>query len=714
MAHRLDPLLRPGSIALVGASGRPDSPGRVLADMVINSAWRGAVYPINPGYESLFGVRCYPDLDSLPETVEHAALAVSNERLEQALRDAIRHGVRAVTIYSSCILENDTEPPLRQRLSELAKQAGIAICGGNGMGFYNISDALYAGLFPMNRNRHHELPGGISFIAQSGSAFAALAHNGCRLKFNLCVSCGNEMVTTVADYMDWSLSRPDTRVIALFLETVREPKAFTDALERAMQQDIPVIVMKAGKSPLGARMAKTHTGAIAGNHAAYEAVFDHYNVIEVSDFNEMGATLMMFQSGRRAGAGDLATIQESGGLMELVADIACDLGIRFAPISENTKAALRENLEPGLIADNPLDAWGSNHDFENRFYRCMSAMMRDPAVSVGLFFSNFRDHYYLSEAFYRLMVKVAGETDKPVAMANCHTDIDNPDLCKRTGEAGIPFLDGTRPSLLAVKRLLTYRNRRKDPAAATPTDLPDTGKVTKWKQLLSGHTGTTLSEWQALELFADFGISTPRCRGAQNRDEALRAASELGFPLVLKTAAGGVAHKSDQNGVITGITNAKELEQAYETLSQRLGNRVLVSEMAAPGTEVGLGMVNDPQFGPFIMVAAGGVLIELISDSQVALAPVTPARAEQMIASLKIARLIDGMRGNPPGDRRALIETIVRLSGLAFALREVISEIDINPVIVNQAGAWAVDGLVSVFDSSQASSNLSNRETTCA
>ncbi len=712
MSHRLDPLLSPGSIALVGASARPGSPGRALADMVIDSVWRGAVYPVNPGYESLFGVRCYPNLGSLPETVEHAVLAVSNERLEQALLEAISHGVRAATIYSSCMLENDTEPPLQQRISKLAKQAGIAVCGSNGMGFYNIAEALYAGLFPMNRNRHDKLPGGISFISQSGSAFAALAHNGCRLKFNLCVSCGNEMVTTVADYMDWALSRSDTRVIALFLETVREPKAFTDALERARRLDIPVVVMKVGKSPLGARLAKTHTGAIAGNHAAWEAVFDRYNVVEVDDFNEMGAALAMFQSGRRAGAGDLATIQESGGLMELVADIACDLDIRFASISENTKTALRENLEPGLAADNPLDAWGSHHDFENRFYRCMSALMRDPAVSIGLFFSNFRDDYYLSEAFYRVMVRISGETEKPVAMANCHTDIDNPDLGKRCGAAGLPFLDGTRPSLLAVRHLLAYRNRRKNRRLPIAT-VSDGGKAHKWKKILSSHSGAIVDERLAMELFADFRISAPRRRSAQNRDEALRAAAELGFPLVLKTATSGIAHKSDQNGVITNITDAGELEQAYEALSRRLGKRVLLCEMVAPGTEVGLGMVNDPQFGPFILVAAGGVLVELITDSRVALAPVTASGAEKMVTSLKIARLIDGIRGNPPGDRRALVETIVRFSELAFALREIISEIDINPVIVNQAGAWAVDGLVLVSDCSQDRSSLSKRETAC-
>ena len=679
--------------------------------MVINSVWRGAVYPVNPGYQSLFGTRCYPDLDALPETVDHAALAVSNERLEQALIDAVEHGVRAATIYSSCILENDTEPRLQHRLSELAKQAGIAICGGNGMGFYNISDALYAGLFPMNRNRHGESSGGISFISQSGSAFSALAHNGCRLQFNLCVSCGNEMVTTVADYMDWALSRPDTRVIALFLETVRQPRAFTDALQRAMQLDIPVVAMKVGKSPLGARMAKTHTGAMAGNHAAYEAVFDRYNVIEVGDFDEMGATLMMFQAGRRAGAGELATIQESGGLMELVADIACDLDLRFASLSKNTKAELQENLEPGLVADNPLDAWGSNRDFENRFYHCMSAMMRDPAVSIGLFFSNFRDHHYLSEAFYRLMIRVFAETGKPVAMANCHIDIDNPDLRKRAAKAGIPFLDGARSSLLAVRHLLIYRDRRKDPDTAKAANLADTGKANKWEKILRRATATILDEQQAMELFTDFGISAPRCRSVQNRDEALRAAVELGFPLVLKTAASGIAHKSDQDGVVTNITDGRELEQAYADLSQRLGNRALLSEMVAPGTEIGLGMVNDPQFGPLIMVAAGGTLIELISDSRVALAPVTKVKAQQMIASLKIARLIEGMRGAPAGDRRALAETIARFSQLAFALREVISEIDINPVIVNQAGVCAVDGLVSLFDSSQTSSSRSKRET---
>ena len=217
--HALDPLLKPRSIALLGASAKQGSPGHILSKMVFDSDYSGRAYAVNPRYDAIGDRPCYNNLTELPETVDHVVLAVGNENLQQALQDAIVHGARAATIYSSCYLDNDTQPPLKTRLSEMAIQAGIAICGGNGMGFYNVSDSLYAGIFP---KPGHINRGGISYIAQSGSAFTTLPHNGNRLNFNLCVSSGNEMVTTVADYMDWSVDQDDTRVIALFLEAVRD------------------------------------------------------------------------------------------------------------------------------------------------------------------------------------------------------------------------------------------------------------------------------------------------------------------------------------------------------------------------------------------------------------------------------------------------------------------------------------------------------------
>jgi acyl-CoA synthetase (NDP forming) len=373
--HRLDPLLKPASIALVGVSERADSPGHRLVKMVLESSYAGDVYLVNPRYSEILDQPCYPFLESLPARVDHVVIALGNQHLEAALEAAVKHGARAATIYSSGVLEQDSEPRLMQRLASIAQQAGIQICGINGMGFYNVGHDLYAGIFP---RAAEIIKGEISYIAQSGSAFTTLCHNGCRLGFNLCVSSGNEIATTVADYMDWSLEQEDTRVIGLFLETVRDPVAFVAALEKANARNIPVVILKIGKSPLGAAMALTHTGAIAGNHAVFQALFKRYGVIEVGDFDEMASILMLLQSGREAAAGGFAAAFESGGFRELVTDEAFELGIEFAPLEDATREILGQNLDPGLKAENPLDVWGSHERFEERFEVCMNALMQDP------------------------------------------------------------------------------------------------------------------------------------------------------------------------------------------------------------------------------------------------------------------------------------------------------------------------------------------------
>ncbi len=265
--HRLDPLLKPDRIALVGASDKADSPGGALARMVIDSEFDGEVYPVNPRCTEILGHRCYPGLEALPQMVEHVVIALANTHLEAALEAAIEHGAQAATIFSSGMLAQDSQPGLIERLRQMANAADLQICGLNGMGFYNLDRDLYAGIF----QRPAEIPrGGISYIAQSGSAFTALCHNGCRLGFNLCVSAGNEITTTDADYMDWSLEQDDNRVIGLFLETVRDPDAFIAAMEKSNRRNIPVMVLKIGKSTLGAAMALTHTGAIAGKPAGVD------------------------------------------------------------------------------------------------------------------------------------------------------------------------------------------------------------------------------------------------------------------------------------------------------------------------------------------------------------------------------------------------------------------------------------------------------------
>jgi acyl-CoA synthetase (NDP forming) len=689
--HRLDPLLQPASIALLGASEREDSPGLILARMVMESEYAGSVYAVNPGYAQILGKPCYPNLSALPQSVEHVVIALGNAQLESALRSVIEHGAKAATIYSSGVLEADTSPPLKRRLADMALAAGLQLCGINGMGFYNLERQLYAGIFsrPVQIMR-----GGISYIAQSGSAFTALVHNGCRLGFNLCVSAGDEMTTTVADYMDWCLEREDTRVIGLFLETVRDPQAFVAVLEKANERKIPVVVLKIGKSALGASMAVTHTGAIAGDHAVFQALCRRHGVITVEDFDEMAATLMLLQGGCELIDGGFAAVFESGGFRELVTDTAEALGVEFAPLANATLQALKQNLDPGLKAENPLDLWGSHDRFEARIEACLRALMLDPNVSACAFFSNFRDGYFLSEAIYRNIEKITQDNSKPLVLANCYADLANTGLCERAVAAGIPMLDGTRESLLAFKHLFAYRDFRQQTTGQAAPFEPAGPQVESWQQTLASHVGETLGESEALALLRDFEIPVVDHARIASEAELLDAAGALGYPIVLKTAQPGIHHKSDCGGVVVGIESEQELLRHYRDMATRLGPLALLSQMVGKGIEVALGTVNDRQFGPVIMVGAGGILIELLGDRQMAMCPLSPVQASAMLDSLKLNRLLVGVRGQPAARRQALIDIIVKLSQLAFDLRDGIAEIDINPVIVNVDEAIAVDALV--------------------
>jgi acyl-CoA synthetase (NDP forming) len=690
-SHRLDPLLKPASIALVGVSDKDGSPGQLLAKMVLESDYAGDVYLLNPRYDEILGQPCLPRLESLPVTVDHVVIALGNPHLESALRATIDHGARAVTIYSSGVLQQDSEPRLLQRLTSMAQAAGLEVCGLNGMGFYNVSHDLYAGIFP----RAEEIvKGEISYIAQSGSAFTTLCHNGCRLGFNLCVSSGNELTTTVADYMDWSLEQADTRVIGLFLETVRDPEAFVAALEKANARNIPVVILKIGKSPLGAAMALTHTGAIAGNHAVFQALFKRYGVIEVDDFDEMASILMLLQSGREADSGGFAAVFESGGFREMVTDEASQLGIEFAQLEDSTRAIIKANLDPGLKAENPLDAWGSHDRFEARFEACLQALMQDPNVAAGAFFSNYRDGYYLSEAIYRAVEAVSKKSDKPIALATCYSDLANSAICRASHAAGIPLIDGAHETLLAFRHLFDYQKFKRQKTDNLPAIELDRDRITGWKRKLANHASETLGEADALALLSDFGLATVSHANVASESELLTAAVEIGYPLALKTAQPGIDHKSDSNGVFVNISSEPELRERYRDLDARLGPAALVSKMVEQGIEIALGTVNDAQFGPIVMIAAGGILVELLSDKAVAMCPLSQTQAAEMIDSLKANRLLLGIRGKPAANRQALIDAVVSLSIIAFEFRDSIAEIDINPVLVNQDGALAVDALI--------------------
>jgi acyl-CoA synthetase (NDP forming) len=690
MSHKLTPLLAPRSIAFVGASARKDTPGNGMMQTIRRGGFAGTVWAVNPNYREIEGYPCVPRLADLPEAPDLVVLSVKNERLEAALSEAVAVGARAATIFASGYLADDSDPPLSARLAALARKAGMPVCGGNCMGFYNDVDRIWVCGFPSPREPR---PGAIAFIAHSGSVFGALAHNDPRLRFALAISPGQELTTGVADYLDYAVERPEVKVAGLFIETARDPASLVRALDKAARHDVPVVALKVGRTEAAAAAALTHTGAIAGSDAAWEALFDRYGVIRVETLDELAASLLLLSTGKRAAPGGLVSIHDSGGEREMIIDLAERVGVEFAALAAPTVARIAANLDPGLAAENPLDAWGTGHDFVAQFEACFAALVNDENAALGLFCADIRDRYYLSDGFAAAARAVAARSAKPVAFATNYTQLRHDAIALALSEAGIPVLDGTHNALVAIRGALAHRDfrtRPEDPPPFGPTGSEP--ERAQWRQRLVD--GAPLGEAAALDLLGTWGIPVAAHRLVGNEAAAVAAAEAIGFPVVAKTATDGIHHKSEVDGVRLGLADAAALRTAYRDLAGRLGRSVTIAAMAPKGVELALGMVRDPQFGPVVMIGAGGVLVELLADRAAALAPFGVATARRLLDRLALRRLLDGYRGASAVDLDSLCATIARFSVLAADLADVVGEIDVNPLICGARTHLAVDVLI--------------------
>jgi acetate---CoA ligase (ADP-forming) len=687
--HRLAPLLSPRSIAFVGASEKPNSPGRDMMRAVRHGGFTGRVTAVNPRHREVEGYACVPRLSDLVDAPDLAVLAVRNERLEEALADAIAVGSRSAVIFASGHLAEDHDPPLAARLAAMARKAGLPICGANCMGYYNDLDGVWVCGFPSSRVPR---PGSIAFIAHSGSVFGAFLHNDPRLRFALAVSPGQELGATIADYVDYAAERPEVRVIGLFMETARDPAGFEQALAKAAARHVPVVVLKVGRTEAAARAALTHSGALAGSDSAFEALFERYGVVRVETLDQLASTLLLFASTRPAAAGGLATIHDSGGERELMIDLADRVGVPWARISSETEEQLATRLEPGLLPENPLDAWGTGRDFAEQFEACFLNLVDDPDTAIGVFSADIRDGYYVSEGFATAVRAVAAATDKPVAVATNYTQVRHDALALSLVEAGVPVLDGTENALVAVRGALAWRDfldRPQDPPSAPPANY-DTAR-SLWRRRLSGQG--VLGEAASLDLLAAWGVPTVSHLLVDSADQAVAAAQSIGLPIVAKTAQPDISHKSEVDGIRLGLRSEAAVRTAYDELAARLGPRVMIAAMAAPAAEIALGMVHDPLFGPVVMIGAGGVLVELLAERRTALAPFGPGTAQRLLDSLTMRRLLDGYRGSPPCNIDQLCEAISRFSVLAAELTDLVAEIDVNPLVCG-VDIVAVDALV--------------------
>jgi acyl-CoA synthetase (NDP forming) len=689
MAHRLDPLLRPASIAVVGASERPGTVGRNLVENLLKGGFSGALFAVNPGRESVLGLRCFPSLAALPERVEHVMFTVSDERIEGALDEAIAHGARAVTLYSSLVLADDGVPALRERVLAKVRAANLVVCGANGMGFYNFPDGVWGCGF---QTRQHARGGHVAYVSHSGSGMCGIVDTDERIDFNYVVSTGQELTVSMDQYLDFVLEQPSTRVVGLFMETARNPAGLVRAFGKAQARGIPIVALKVGRTELAARLTVSHSGAIAGEDAVYDALFDRHGVHRVRDLEELSTALILFSQPHAVGAGGLVSIHDSGGERQLLIDLAHEAGVPLTELAPASTATLTSLLDPGLPAVNPLDAWSTGGpDYHVGMQKCFSTLLADPGAAIGAVIHDRVAGGGIHASYIDYLRAAHAATGKPtVLVANARgTGADA--LAVATTRAGFPVLDGVPQFLRGVKCLFEHRDRRTRGIGTVPG--PPAGAVSGWSARLSA--GARLDEHDALELLRDLQLPANRCRVVDNETDARLAARELGYPAVLKTAASGADHKTGLDGVRLDLRDEAALVDAYRDIAKRLGPRVLVAPMiAARGVEMLLGMVNDAQFGPVVVLGAGGIHVEALRDVLHALPPFDAAHARRLVARLRCAPLLTSSRHMKPLAIDSFCETAARFSGVVAALGERLEEVDLNPVIVHAEGCVIVDALV--------------------
>ncbi len=683
-------MLEPRRVAVVGASATPGSFGHRLVTEVASSAKELDLHLVNPRYDTLEGRTCVPSLEAIDGPVDLVLLGVPDRAVEEQLSLAARRGDRSAVIYGS-LVDTGGGSALRDRVGDLAREAGMAVCGGGCMGFVNVADGVRA----IGYVERSPLPRGpVAFITHSGSVFSAILRTRRHLGFTVVVSAGQELVTTTAAYLDYALGLPETRVVGLLLETLRDPESLRAALARAAEQDVVVVALTVGSSLAGRAMVAAHSGALAGADGAWEALFDAYGVVRVADLDELGDTLELFAAGRRAGPqgarGGIATVHDSGAERALVVDVAGTVGVPFAAISTETELRLADLLDPGLVPGNPLDVWGTGSDTEGLFRQCLEAMAADEHVGAAALAVDLVEEYDGDDSYPKAVLAAAAATDKPVVvLANLGSAIDVA-AAEQIRAGGVPVLEGTRSGLAALGHLLRFGDRPETVVLASPPPI-DPDRQSRWRDRLAG---PPLGGVESLALLAEYGIPVVATRGVNSVDEAVAAAEALGYPVVVKTDEPSIAHKSDVGGVLLGIGDAAGVAAAYNGLAQRLGTRASVAAMAPDGVELAVGLVRDPHLGPLVVIGAGGVLVEVLADRVVRLPPVDEHRARAALDELKVSALLDGVRGAAGVDRDAIASAIVALGWLATELGGGLDALDINPLRCGPGGCRALDALI--------------------
>lgn len=691
----LDAIFSPRSIAVVGASATPGKIGAMPLRYLIDHGYQGEIYPINPARPEVQQLRAHARLRDVGRPIDLAIFAVPVQQIDVALEDAVAAGVKSIVMFTAGFAEigGDGERAQR-RLAQRARQAGIRVLGPNCLGFMNASAGVYATFSPVVSTGLAK-PGAVGIVSQSG-AFAAYAYGMARERdvgLSAWVATGNEVDIDVADCIAWMARDPGTRIILAYMEGCKDGAKLKQALALARVAGKPVVMVKVGRTELGAQAAASHTAALAGNDAAFDALFRQYGVWRARTIDEFFDIAHCFTVSGLPCNTKVGLLTVSGGVGALMADDAAEAGLDVAPLPESARQRILARV-PFAATRNPVDVTGQV-TFEGDLLKLAAeAMLSDGGYGSLVVFLAAAGLTPAMQEVQRSLARDLRQAfpDRLVIFSA----LSDPHQQRALEQLGcLTFSDpGRAVRVLAALSFLATQAQEAASSQETGADAPD--QIV----LLPG----PCNEADALDLLRAHGIPVVDARRACTRDDAIQAATELGFPVVMKVLSSHITHKSDVGGVVLDIGDAHQAGAAYDRIVSSVASMapgaavegVLVAPMVRGGVECILGVHSDPVLGPLVMLGAGGVHVELLKDVSFRVAPVDIRQARAMIDELKSVALLKGYRGAPPADVEALAHAIVRLSGFAMAAGNSLEAIDLNPfcVMPEGQGAAALDAVI--------------------
>ena len=673
-------LIAPRSIAIVGASPRAGSFGlRTLENL---AHFRGELWPVNAKYPKIGAHACHASLAALPGKPDLVALVVPREGVEAALTEAAAAGAGGVVVYASGYGEmgRDEGAAAQRRLTDIARAARMPVLGPNCMGLVNHALGVGVSFIPEYAQMPRTL-GPIAFVSQSGALGYCLAQAAERgLGFRYFFSVGNSCDVDVADLIGAMAEDPDIRAIACLFEGVPSAQRLLEAGARARAAGKPVIVYKLGTSEDGAAAARSHTGSLAGSAAAFRALFDRAGFVAVDDYEALVEYAKFFAASGKPLAKGAAVVSGSGGAGIIAADMAARHGVPMPQPTAKATAVLRSVVPEFGAARNPCDPTGQVLSVPESYGKCCRALLDDPQYGVLLCAMSVATHE-VSNARSSTIAQLAREQPKPVSVVWVSEWLQGPGSEAYEADDKVGLFRSLDRCYAAIAAWQRWHEDRPDPAPRLSTRTP-----------FSPGGRKILGEREAKAVLAQYGLRSAPERTARNADEAVNAANDLGYPVVLK-ADGDIEHKTEAGAVSLDLRDEHALRAACAAMTAAR-NGFLVQPMLTGGVELVVGVKRDPQVGPVLLVGMGGVLVEILRDTAFALAPVGMMEARLMLERLKGFKLLQGYRGAPPADLDAVCEAIVRISEFAADFADEIDEIDVNPLLARPEGAIALDALI--------------------